>query len=273
MESSSGTRQRNTYIVAAVVTASSRSPDHRPARIDPGEVHHRRFPRQRHRHAHRESRIRTRSDSVALQTSSKRYVPARQFAQRRPHHAFAVILQARACCAATFASPYFATSSRNRSSPAADRHQLRHQVAFALHRSADVRQHQPQQLAIDLPGALNQHRRNAQSLPDKSRAPAAWTPDSCRRHRRDARDSPGRTTAACGRASNTGATAVISGRCVPPRNGSFTSATSPGPQVERIAHGPHRQAAWRPDAPACDRPWPPSRRARRRRRRNNRGAP
>ncbi len=35
--------------------------------------------------------------------------------------------------------------SRSRAVAAADRHQLRHQIAFALHRRAHIRQHQPQQ--------------------------------------------------------------------------------------------------------------------------------
>ena len=32
----------------------------------------------------------------------------------------------------------------------------------------------------------------------------------------------------CGAPANTGATVVMSGRCVPPRNGSFSMQTSPG---------------------------------------------
>ena len=179
---------------------------------------------------------------------------------------------ARSCCAAP--SPYrtLATSSSSRCSP---RRIDMHCASKSPSRSSgvlNVRQNQPQQFAVELATPRQSESAESACLPDKSRARAASNPDSFRRHRRDARDSPHKMPVSLPPFTKTPDTAVMSGKCVPPRNGSLTMRHIARLRDRRPPSRAALTTASRQDAPACDRPSPPFRRRHRTPRTNNRAA-
>ena len=145
---------------------------------------------------------------------------------------------------------------------------LRSQITFAFFGSTNVVQEQSQHVAVDLAAANNPDRRNAKAfLIDLAARPhrsgigpsdvGVMRPSGNIKGRNAARQFAAHRSVLepVFALRNTGATTVMSGKCVPPRKGSFSMATSPGPSRVR----PWQRAptsAWSRDAPACDRPSP-----------------
>ena len=115
------------------------------------------------------------------------------------------------------------------------RRQLRAEVAFALLGSANIVQQHGEQVAVEFAAAHDLHRRNAQPFlvnlaTGAHRAGVGAANIGVMRARGDEEicGERRRWRRVARRPTNTGATTVMSGRCVPPRKGSLSIATSPG---------------------------------------------
>ncbi len=112
--------------------------------------------------------------------------------------------------------------------------------------------------------------RSRRPLPPACGCPRASTRGCARRRRRGARGS--RRTRAATPSTSTGVMTVMSGRCVPPANGSFRTQDAPL-RVILLAAPPAPPRASSRGARGCARPASPSRRQRRTGRSRRRGAP
>ena len=136
---------------------------HRPVhlRAGAGEIHLRALARQRHGNANVVQRAL--AFACAFQVIFKTIDAARQGAQSRAQHAFAVVFEfAHVALHARFA--VLGNQFQKAQLAAMNRHQLRHQIPFPLHRRADVGQNHVEQRTIDFAALPNQNRRNPQAF-------------------------------------------------------------------------------------------------------------